>query len=54
MYRWFARSITPFIRDSAGRVTQVLGVASDVSEVVEAEQRLVDAALLDTLTGSSN
>ena len=53
-YRWFARSVTPFARDSAGRVTQMLGLASDVTEIVEVERRLADAALYDSLTGLPN
>ncbi|HEY0870833.1 MAG TPA: EAL domain-containing protein, partial [Acidothermaceae bacterium] len=51
MYRWFGRSVTPFARDAAGTVTQLLGVASDVAELVEVEERLIDAALHDSLTG---
>jgi len=50
-YRWFSRSVTPFTRDAAGRVTQILGIASDVTDLVEVEQRLADAALHDPLTG---
>jgi diguanylate cyclase (GGDEF)-like protein/PAS domain S-box-containing protein len=53
-YRWFTRSITPFARDSAGQVTQILGLASDVTEIVEVEQRLADAALYDSLTSLPN
>jgi diguanylate cyclase len=53
-YRWFARSVTPFARDSTGHVTQILGLASDVTEVVQVEQRLADAALHDSLTGLPN
>ena len=53
-YRWFSRSVTPFTRDAAGRVTQILGIASDVTDLVEAEQRLADAALHDPLTGLPN
>jgi diguanylate cyclase (GGDEF)-like protein/PAS domain S-box-containing protein len=54
MYRWFARSITPFSRDSSGRVTQVLGVASEVSELMQVEQGLVEAARHDTFSSSPN
>jgi len=53
-YRWLARRITPFSRDESGRVTQVLGVARDITDVVEIEQRLADAALHDALTGLPN
>jgi diguanylate cyclase len=53
-YRWFARSVTPFTRDSAGHVTQILGLASDVTEIAQVEQRLADAALYDSLTGLPN
>jgi diguanylate cyclase (GGDEF)-like protein/PAS domain S-box-containing protein len=54
LYRWFARSVTPFARNSAGVVTQLLGVASDVTELVQIEQQLADAALHDSLTGLPN
>jgi diguanylate cyclase (GGDEF)-like protein/PAS domain S-box-containing protein len=54
MYRWFSRSVTPFTRDSAGQVTQILGIASDLTEIVEVEQQLADAALHDPLTGLPN
>ncbi|HEY0869769.1 MAG TPA: diguanylate cyclase, partial [Acidothermaceae bacterium] len=53
-YRWFARNITPFTRNGSGQVTQLLGVASDVTELVQVEQRFADAALRDSLTGSPN
>jgi diguanylate cyclase (GGDEF)-like protein/PAS domain S-box-containing protein len=53
-FRWFTRSVTPFARDSTGRVTQILGLATDVTEVVQVEQRLADAALHDVLTGLPN
>jgi diguanylate cyclase (GGDEF)-like protein/PAS domain S-box-containing protein len=53
-YRWFGRSVTPFARDDAGNVTQIFGITSDVTELVEAEQRLADAALHDPLTGLAN
>ena len=53
-YRWFGRSVTPFARDDAGRVTQIFGIASDVTELVEAEELLADAALHDPLTGLPN
>jgi diguanylate cyclase (GGDEF)-like protein/PAS domain S-box-containing protein len=53
-YRWFARSVTPFARDDAGTVTQILGVASDVTELAHIEQQLPDAAMHDALTGLPN
>jgi diguanylate cyclase (GGDEF)-like protein/PAS domain S-box-containing protein len=53
-YRWLARRITPFTRDESGRVTQVLGVARDITDVVQVEERLANAALHDPLTGLPN
>lgn len=53
-YRWISRRITPFARDGAGRVSQVLGIARDITETVEIEQQLADAALHDPLTGLPN
>ena len=53
-YRWFARSVTPFARNAAGAVTELLGVASDVTELVRIEQQLAEAALHDALTGLPN
>ncbi|HZV26290.1 MAG TPA: diguanylate cyclase [Acidothermaceae bacterium] len=54
VYRWFARGVTPFVRNDAGEVTQLLGVASDVTELVRIEQQLAEAALHDALTGLPN
>jgi len=54
MYRWFSRSVTPFARNDAGEVMQILGIASDVTEVVRIEQQLAEAALHDALTGLPN
>ncbi|MCW2606900.1 MAG: cph2 3 [Frankiales bacterium] len=51
---WVQRRATPFQRDDDGRVSQVLGVLRDVSDVVAAEQRLAHAALHDPLTGLPN
>jgi len=51
---WLSGRLTPFARDETGRVTQVLGVARDVSDIVEAEQQLALAALHDPLTGLAN
>jgi diguanylate cyclase (GGDEF)-like protein/PAS domain S-box-containing protein len=53
-WRWRSRRITPFRRDGHGRVDQVLAVTRDVTDVVEAEQRLTHAALHDSLTGLPN
>jgi diguanylate cyclase (GGDEF)-like protein/PAS domain S-box-containing protein len=53
-YRWLSRRVTPFTRDEAGRVTEILGVTRDVTDSVEAEQRLREAALHDPLTGLAN
>ncbi len=52
--RWMSRRVTPFTRDADGRVVQLLGVARDVTDVVEVEQRLTDAANRDPLTGLLN
>jgi diguanylate cyclase (GGDEF)-like protein/PAS domain S-box-containing protein len=53
-YRWLSRRITPFTRDATGKVTQVLGVARDITDLVEVEQSLSGAALHDALTGLPN
>lgn len=53
-YRWFSRRITPFAREPGGLVRQLLGVARDITETVEVERRLADAALHDPLTGLPN
>lgn len=52
--RWMARRVTPFTRSADGRVVQLLGVARDVTDVVEVERRLTDAANRDPLTGLLN
>ena len=51
-YRWLSRRVTPFTRDQGGDVTQILGVARDITDVIEIEERLREAALHDPLTGS--
>ncbi|MGH8889460.1 MAG: diguanylate cyclase domain-containing protein [Acidothermaceae bacterium] len=51
---WLSHRVTPFRRDDDGRVLEVLAVVRDVSDVVEAEQRLVHAARHDYLTGLPN
>ncbi|BEP14218.1 hypothetical protein acdb102_25290 [Acidothermaceae bacterium B102] len=53
-YRWLSRRITPFTRDDDGNVSEILGVARDVTDVVEIEDRLRAAALHDALTGLAN
>jgi diguanylate cyclase (GGDEF)-like protein/PAS domain S-box-containing protein len=53
-WHWFSRHIVPFRRDTAGSVIQVLGVLRDISDVVEAEERLTHDALHDALTGLPN
>lgn len=53
-YRWISRRVTPFARDADGTVTQLLGVARDVTENVELEEQLASAALHDPLTGLPN
>ncbi|MDX6204070.1 MAG: hypothetical protein QOF39_127 [Frankiales bacterium] len=53
-WRWLNQSITPFRRDDAGAVVEVLAVLRDVTDVVEAEERLTHAAKHDVLTGLPN
>ncbi len=53
-YRWLSRRSTPFHRDTDGQVVQVLSVATDVTELVQVEERLTEAALHDPLTGLPN
>jgi PAS domain S-box-containing protein len=53
-WHWLHRRVTPFRRDAAGRVVEVLGVVRDISDVVLAEDRLSHAALHDGLTGLPN
>jgi diguanylate cyclase (GGDEF)-like protein/PAS domain S-box-containing protein len=53
-WHWLSRRVTPFRRDSSGTVVEVLGVVRDITDVVNAEQRLTHAALHDSLTGLPN
>jgi diguanylate cyclase (GGDEF)-like protein/PAS domain S-box-containing protein len=53
-WRWLNRRVTPFRRDSSGRVIEVLGVVRDVTDVVQAEDLLTYAALHDNLPGLPN
>lgn len=53
-WRWLNRRTTPFRRDDAGRVVEVLSVLRDVTDLVEAEDRLTHAAEHDHLTGLPN
>ena len=51
---WLNRRVTPFRRDDAGVLLEVLGVIRDVTDVVLAEEKLTHAALHDHLTGLPN
>jgi PAS domain S-box-containing protein len=53
-YQWLSRRATPFHRDTHGHITQLLAVARDVTDVVDVEQRLAEAALHDPLTHLPN
>lgn len=53
-FRWLHRRVTPFARDETGSVTQLFGVSRDITDLVEAEDRLREAALHDALTGLPN
>ncbi|PPK94545.1 PAS domain S-box-containing protein/diguanylate cyclase (GGDEF)-like protein [Kineococcus xinjiangensis] len=53
-YRWLSRQVTPFARDASGAVTQILGIAQDITEAVTAEERILAASLHDDLTGLPN
>lgn len=52
--RWVNRCVTPFRRDEAGALIQVLAVVRDVTELVHAEAALHHSAHHDSLTGLAN
>ncbi|WP_127784146.1 EAL domain-containing protein [Rhodococcus sp. X156] len=51
---WISRRTTPFGRDASGLPVRALSVIREVTDLVEAEQRLQHAALHDPLTGLPN
>lgn len=53
-YRWFHTHETVFERDADGQPKQILGIASDVTSLKQAEQRLSELATTDDLTGLPN
>jgi diguanylate cyclase (GGDEF)-like protein/PAS domain S-box-containing protein len=53
-YRWFAARETVFRRNAAGGPTEILGIASDVTALREAERRVDELARVDPLTGLPN
>lgn len=53
-YRWFRAKETVFARGADGAPTQILGVATDISSLKEAEQQLAELARTDELTGLPN
>ncbi|MGV8874292.1 MAG: putative bifunctional diguanylate cyclase/phosphodiesterase [Rhodococcus sp. (in: high G+C Gram-positive bacteria)] len=52
--RWLSRRTTPFRRGPSGEAKEVLSVVREVTDVVEAELALEQAALQDPLTGLPN
>jgi diguanylate cyclase (GGDEF)-like protein len=51
---WMTRLVVPFRRDESGEVIEVLGVLRDITDVVDAEERMFHGALHDALTGLPN
>jgi diguanylate cyclase (GGDEF)-like protein/PAS domain S-box-containing protein len=53
-YRWFNAREAVFRRNAAGGPAEILGIASDVSALREAERRVDELARVDPLTGLPN
>jgi diguanylate cyclase (GGDEF)-like protein/PAS domain S-box-containing protein len=53
-YRWFSVRETIFRRNAAGGPSEILGIASDVSALKEAERRVDELARVDPVTGLPN
>ncbi len=53
-YHWYARRATPFTRDDNGAVTRILVVSRDITDTVQVEQNMAEAALHDPLTNLAN
>ena len=51
-WRWLGHRLTPFRRDAHGLVVEVLAVVRDMTELVEAEERLRDANRVSRLAES--
>jgi two-component system, cell cycle sensor histidine kinase and response regulator CckA len=48
-WRWFRSHNTPFLRDDTGRIRQMLGVASDITESKRSEEMLRSTERLESL-----
>ena len=53
-YRWFLAHEKVFSRDEQGRPAEILGVATDITELKRAEEKLSHLATTDDLTGAPN
>jgi diguanylate cyclase (GGDEF)-like protein/PAS domain S-box-containing protein len=53
-YRWFSTRETVLKRNAAGGPSEILGTASDVSALKEAERRVDELARVDPVTGLPN